>query len=338
MGQTRRRKIGGALLGEGAQGKTYDMGCDTEGDSMCTMLETNNVSEIRLELEDGKFVILNTPEDINEFVDFLHTVTGKIAKVFKPVGLFSMKTLQNKLDEEIEFNKSVNKLYGRTAKRYVTSDPIKGFRKLSIVGAIVTVNGQRLLFVVFGTKCTNVYDIDLDKFIVDILSSLVKLENAGYLHNDIKLDNIVRCSERYKLIDWGKMGTDKERGNSMFTSPVKWYINGYSQIVSRNAIRLSKRKDVINNPLFKQNNSRVVDEFNQVVHDHTRDEIRELFKNTHDVFMFGNTVLEAVMLHNFNYEKYKPIIDALTSLKEPLNATQALKLSKKFLKNESSTL
>jgi hypothetical protein len=335
MGQTRRRKVGGALLGEGVQGKTYDMGCNTEGDSMCTMLETNKVSEIRLELEDGSFTVLNSKEDIHEFVEFLHTVTGKIAKVFKPVGIFSMKTLQNKLDEEIEFNKSINKIYGRAAKRYVTSDPVKGFRKLSIVGAIVTVNGQRLLFVVFGTKCTNVYDIDLDKFIIDILSSLVKLENGGYLHNDIKLDNIVRCSERYKLIDWGKLGSEKERGNSMFTSPAKWYINGYSQIVSRNAIRLSKNKEVINNPLFKENNKRVVAEFDQLVHDHTRSEISELLKNTHDVFMFGNTILQAVMLHNFNYEKYKPIIDALTSLKEPLTAIEALRLSKKILKNES---
>ena len=333
MGRT-RRNIGGALLGEGVQGKTYDLGCDTEGESMCLMLENNNVSEIRLELEDGSFFSLQTKEDIDDFINFLHTVTGKIAKIFKPVGFFSTKTLQNKLDEEIEFNKSVNKLYGRTARRYVTSDPLKGFRKLSIVGAIMTVKGQGLFFVVFGTKCTNVYDIDIKQFVIDILLSLVKLEESGYFHNDIKLDNIVRCSERYKLIDWGKLGTEKQIGTTMFTSPAKLYINGYSQIVSRNTFRLSRNKQIINNPLFRETNKRVVEEFNELVRDNTRDQIREMFKRTHDTFMFGNTILQAIILYNLDYAKYKPIVDSLTSLKEPLTPTQALKVVRKLLKTD----
>ena len=333
MGRT-RRNIGGALLGEGVQGKTYDLGCDTEGDSMCLMLENNNVSEIRLELEDGSFFLLKTKEDIDDFINFLHTVTGKIAKIFKPVGIFSAKTIQNKLDEELDFNKAVNKLYGRTARRYVTSDPLKGFRKLSIVGAIVTINGQRLFFVVFGTKCTNVYDIDLKQFVIDILLSLVKLEEAGYSHNDIKLDNIVRCSDRYKLIDWGKLGNEKQIGTTMFTSPAKLYINGYSQIVSRNTFRLSRNKQIINNPLFRETNTRVVEEFNELVRDNTRDQIREMFKGTHDTFMFGNTILQAIILYNLDYAKYKPIVDSLTSLKEPLTPAQALRIARKLLKTD----
>lgn len=335
MGQTRRRRVGGAFLGEGAQGKTYDLGCNSEGDSMCTMLEQNKVSEIRLELENGEFVILNTKDDIDEFITFLHSVTGKIAKMFKPAKLFTMKTLQSKLDEEIDFNKTVNKLYGRTASRYVTSDPIKGFRNLSIVGAIVTVNGTPLLFVVFGTKCTNVYDIDMKSFVIDILSSLVKLESSGYSHNDIKLDNIVRCSDRYKLIDWGKLsGSDTEHGTTIFTSPIKWYILGYSQMLSKNIYRLSQHKIVRDHPLFKANNKRIAAEFGKILEENTRDQIRQIFRNTYDTFMFGNTILQAVIVYKFDYEKYKPLIDALTSLKEPLTAADALKVSKKFLKNE----
>jgi len=335
MGQTRRRKVGGAFLGEGAQGKTYDMGCSTEGESMCTMLEKNNVSKIRLELENGDFVMLDTKEDIDEFITFLHSVTGKIAKMFKPAKIFTIKTLQSKLDEEIDSNKTVNKLYGRTANRYVTSDAIKGFRKLSIVGAIVTVNGTPLLFVVFGTKCTNVYDMDIKEFVIDILSSLVKLESSGYSHNDIKLDNIVRCTDHYKLIDWGKLsGSDTEHGTTIFTSPIKWYVVGYSQILSKNIYRLSQHKVVRDDPLFKSNNKRIAAEFNEVLQENTRDQIRQKFRNTYDTFMFGNTILQAIIVHNLDYERYKPLIDAMTSLKEPLTAADALKLSKKFLKNE----
>jgi len=335
MGQTRRAVKGGALLGEGVQGVTYDLGCDSEGASMCTMMETNNVSEIRLELESGDVVVLKTKEDIDEFIQFLHSTTGKVAKMFKPAKIFSMKTLQSKLDEEIDFNKTVNKIYGRMSSRYLTSDPLKGFRKLSIVGAIVVVNGTPLLFVVFGTKCTNVYDIDMKSFVVDILSSLVKLETAGYSHNDIKLDNIVRCSQKYKLIDWGKLSnSDKEFGTTIFTSPIKWYTLGYSQIVSKNIYKLSKHKNVRDAPLFKQNNKRIVEEFADVVKNNTREELTEIFKGKYDVFMFGNTILQAVILYKLDYEKYKPLIDSFTSLKTPLNASQALKVAKQFLKNE----
>lgn len=336
MGQTRRRHMtGGALLGEGAQGITYDLGCDTEGLSMCTMLETNNVSEIRLELESGEFVLLNTKKDIDEFIQFLHSTTGKIAKMFKPAKIFTMKTLQSKLDEEIDFNKTVNKIYGRVTSRYLTSDPLKGFRKLSIVGAIVVVNGTPLLFVVFGTKCTNVYDIDMKMFVSDILLSLVKLESAGYSHNDIKLDNIVRCSQRYKLIDWGKLSnTDKEFGTTIFTNPIKWYTLGYSQIVSKNIYKLSKHKIIRDAPLFKQNNKRIVEEFADVVNNNTREQLKEIFKGKYDVFMVGNTILQAVILYKLDYEKYKPLIDSFTSLKTPLNASQALKVAKQFFKNE----
>ena len=326
---------GGALLGEGAQGITYDLGCDTEGLSMCTMLETNNVSEIRLELESGDFVLLNTKSDIDDFIQFLHSTTGKIAKMFKPAKIFTMKTLQNKLDEEIDFNKTVNKIYGRVTSRYLTSDPLKGFRKLSIVGAIVVVNGTPLLFVIFGTKCTNVYDIDMKMFVSDILLSLVKLESAGYSHNDIKLDNIVRCSQRYKLIDWGKLSnTDKEFGTTIFTNTIKWYTLGYSQIVSKNIYKLSKHKNVRDAPLFKQNNKRIAEEFADVVSNNTREQLKEIFKGKYDVFMFGNTILQAVILYNLDYEKYKPLIDRFTSLKNPLNASQALKVAKQILKNE----
>ena len=333
MGQTRRRS-GGAFLGEGVQGKTYDMGCDTEGESMCTMLEKNNVSEIRLELDNGEFVSLKTKEDIDEFIQFLHTVTGKIAKMFKPAKLFSMKTLQSKVDEEVDFNKTINKLYGRTAKRYLTSDPVKGFRKLSIVGAVVTVNGTPLLFVVFGTKCTNVYDMDMSHFITDILLSLVKLQAVGYSHNDIKLDNIVRCSDRYKLIDWGKLSnTDKEFGTTIFTSPIKWYLLGYSKILSKNIYRLSKHKVVRDHPLFKANNKRIAEEFNEVVKTHTRDELKEKFKDTYDTFMFGNTILQAAIIYNLDYEKYRPLVESMTSLENPLNAEMALKLAKKLKTN-----
>jgi hypothetical protein len=334
MGQTRRHRVGGAFLGEGLQGKTYDMGCDTEGESMCTMLEKNNVSEIRLELDNSEFVALKTKEDIEEFIQFLHTVTGKIAKMFKPAKLFSMKTLQSKLDEEVDFNKTINKIYGRTAKRYLTSDPVKGFRKLSIVGAVVTVNGTPLLFVVFGTKCTNVYDMDMTQFITDILSSLVKLQSVGYSHNDIKLDNIVRCTDRYKLIDWGKLSnTDKKFGTTIFTNPIKWYLLGYSKILSKNIYRLSKHKVVRDHPLFKANNKRIVEEFNEVVKTHTRDELTEIFKGTYDTFMFGNTILQAVIIYNLEYEKYRPLVESLTSLNNPLNAEQALKLVKKIKTN-----
>ena len=59
----------------------------------------------------------------------------------------------------------------------------------------------------------------------------------------------------------------------------------------------------------------------------------EIFKGRYDTFMFGNTILQAVIIYNLEYEKYRPLVEALTSLNNPLNAEQALKLVKKIKTN-----
>lgn len=46
-------------------------------------------------------------------------------------------------------------------------------------------------------------DIDIEKMYKDISKALKILHNNGYVHRDIKLENIVKCGDEYKLIDFG---------------------------------------------------------------------------------------------------------------------------------------
>jgi len=46
------------------------------------------------------------------------------------------------------------------------------------------------------------------------------------------------------------------------------------------------------------------------------------------------TILYAVIHFKLDYQKYKPLIEALTSLKDPLNAKEGLAFAKKFFKKQ----
>ena len=52
------------------------------------------------------------------------------------------------------------------------------------------------------------------------------------MHNDIKLDNIVYCDGKYKLIDWGASNelSVHKRGSLLGTNPIRLYILDYCKI------------------------------------------------------------------------------------------------------------
>jgi hypothetical protein len=68
-----------------------------------------------------------------------------------------------------------------------------------------------VLYVILQHKCMSVMDMidrcDIGEINVDITPVLELLHEAGYVHNDITLTNLVYCEsdQRYKLIDYGEM-------------------------------------------------------------------------------------------------------------------------------------
>lgn len=330
-----RKQRAGKVLGEGAHGKTYNASCRAEGESFCKTLETHktDIQKVILYTNREKLTITES-SDINLFTEYARTLVGNIAKIFKHK---SQTALQKALDEEIAMNKVITDLYGANANEYTTIAPVSGYihrdTEYSIYGAIVNIKGQSSIYVVFGDKCNNKYEFQ-HNLINNLLESLIVLNQNNYLHNDVKLDNIVLCDARYKLIDWGAATPmdykNKTHGSLLTTSPLRWYCYGYLALVAKNVIPTKTyfyKPEIAKSAFFKEQVERINTEFRTLlIFEPDRKKLFEAYKNTFDVFMLGMTFLHAVIEHKLSYDLYRPIINSFTSLLEPLTARQALNL------------
>jgi hypothetical protein len=333
-----RRNNGGAKLGEGAQAIAYDV--YSESDESLYSLTKDKTNKIELFFPDGKTETLSSPEEIEKFLESLKSLTNSIAKVLKPKGFFSFENINKNFIEELDINRTIINLYGlKNAKKYLTLAGIEIHGK-SVSAAIFTGEGSKV-YAIFNNKCNGNYDMDIKQFATDILESLSHLPSN---HNDIKLDNIVRCSDRYKLIDWGKNAPRHKliRASSTTTNPIKFYLMYKLSTVAKMIFTKMKPSGVhwfnfnetTKTDEFKEIYNKIMAEFQEEIKTNSRSNIMKKFTDTFDVFAFGMTVLYAVIHFKLDFQKYKPLIEALTSLKDPLNAKQGLAFSKKFFKNQ----
>ena len=176
--------------------------------------------------------------------------------------------------------------------------------------------------------------MDLDKFIPDILESIEILQISSYRHNDIKLDNIVKCQERYKLIDWDQCGkiTDLDKiGTLIATSPIRWYINGYNPYISKSIMTLKttmRNYGFSGSRIYKEVSSTIFKEFDEIVKTNPdKSDLALKYAYSFDIFMLGMTILYSVYKYKLPYEKYKDTILKFTSLRDPVkNAIEALQI------------
>jgi serine/threonine protein kinase len=313
-----------ALLGEGFHGKTYRLGATVKGDSLSKILEHKHILKIKLYTSDSlEEVYLIEKADIDEFVNFILSRKGAIAKVFKSIFLATGVTKQQDLEDELNVNRKIINYYGNKASKFLTIAPVTGFRNYKLVGFYATFAKQETVYVALGSECDNKYSMNINKFTVDILESLVVLQEAGYQHNDIKLDNIVRCKGVYKLIDWGQASSVEEFkfGDMICTNPIKWYINGFPSLVSRKL--MDYRTAMVNSPyeksdIFQEKNKQIIAEFKEIIEEEPDIHVlRKKYKLNLDVFMVGMTLLHAVFRYNLDYTKYRHLIDRLTSITHP---------------------
>jgi hypothetical protein len=169
---------------------------------------------------------------------------------------------------------------------------------------------------------------------VDLLESLAVLQKAKYLHNDIKLDNIVLCGNRYKLIDWGRAGPFKDiiQGTLIGTNPVKWYLMGVPPSACMLALKLRTRQRYPSfsySSLFAEIYDQIEQEFHEIVKDSSYSSLQR-YVPCFDVFMVGMMLLHVIHVHALDETRYLPVVKALVSLKKPLTATKALALVKRI--------
>jgi serine/threonine protein kinase len=278
--------------------------------------------------------IISVDSDISKFVEFLHLQKDKLAKIFKPGSLFS-KSIEQKFKDELEMNKQILSIYKSKSSKYLTINPLKG----GILGIKIESKKRSNLFAIFGTKCNNTYELHLPNFLIDLLESIVILNNNNYFHNDIKDYNIVLCNNRYKLIDWGGSSTMHIKNSpltTLTTSIIRWYCYGYSQWACLNIIPFllkQKKYNAYTSNIFQEVYSTILEEFKEVMKSGlSRDALFEKYKYSFDVFQLGMSLLYLIYDKPTYHKKYIPIIKYLTSLIDPpMNAKTALKHIKSVL-------
>ena len=335
-----RRKYGGEKIGEGKCGIAYDVYSE-ESECLYALAKKNKTNSIELFFINQKSKILDDPDEIEKFEESLKNAKDTVAKIIKPVSFFSFISTTTKFLEEVKTNQETIDEYGpKNAKKYLVLSGVD-FENNNVVAAIFYGNAN--IHCIFNAKCVSNYDMNIKEFTIDLLESLTHLTKN---HNDIKLDNIVKCSDRYKLIDWDNSGPRNKiiRGTITTCSPIKLYLYyGVSKIVKALFANSRLRRKEIrgfgeNNPEstseYQEQYRRIISEYDHVISLLNKTQLFEKYKETFDVFAVGMCVLFASIHYREDYTKYRDVIAGLTSLKEPLNAKQALAFAKKFFKNQ----
>jgi serine/threonine protein kinase len=339
-----RRKHGGELLGKGAHGITYNVGCNNTDKTICSILSRLVVSEAILFDENGTPHILSEPNDLRNFEQYLDLSKDKIAKILINHEYLGETHVEKEFHNELNENLKINAIYGAHSENYTTIGPVATFNGINVYGSIIRNDKETGTYILFGNKCSKKGTMtvkDLDKYIIDILESIVILQSNNYAHNDIKLDNTVLCGTKYKLIDWGVSGSidTVKVGTLLGTNPVKWYIYGLSPLLAESAISYRTHQrywDFARSQSFTYINNRIVEQFTKLLAE-TSDKVvlHERFKNSFDIFMLGMAVLHATHMYNLPFSRYEILIRIFVSLRNPVeNATTALSIAKSILEEK----
>jgi serine/threonine protein kinase len=339
----KKKPRGGKRLGKGAHGEAFNVGEIYGEPSFFSLIEERNIEKIEIySPESDEHQIHTSESDLTQFKEYIRIIPNRIAKIFLPA-----KNIEEDFLKEIAINRKITQIYGTYANSYLTIGPMPPTFRNEMLGCIITFNNSEKLYTVFNSKCNNHYDItDLYKFANDILDSIIILQTQSYEHNDIKLDNIVKCDDTYKLIDWGQAATvlnpEKKVGSLLSTSPIRWYILGHSHFNSK--YRMQLRTTLRNvrfstSELFRTTFFKIVTEYNTVTEaTPDRTTLAKKYRYTFDIFMLGMTMLHAVYKYRLSAEMYLPIINKFTSLLDPVkNAIEAKEFLRTHMQEQSQS-
>jgi hypothetical protein len=326
----KKRRYGGRSFGKGAHGEAFNVGDDQDDPTFYSNLRSKSIRSIQIFSPEGEKTHI-TEQEKEQFIQYIRITRDKIAKVFLPC-----KTIEADFLEEISKNRKIIDIYGEYAEQYTTITPLPPVFRQYILGCIVTFEDNEKTYAVFNTKCNNRYVItDLKKFALDLIESIIILQSQSYEHNDIKLDNIVKCGEDYKLIDWGQSSTvlnpQKKVGSLLSTNPIRWYILGHSHLNSKYRMQFQtvrKNWRFSRSKLFTDTYARIIREYNELTDKiNDRNILAKKYTYTFDIFMLGMTMLHAIFKFGLEIDRFMPLINRFTSLTNPVkNAFEAKEL------------
>ena len=196
---------GGVVYGIGAKGKVMDYGTITHDlDSLQHMpLHVNKITLYVLDKNDIVEQQLD-PNLLHELVNYDKEQQYVIKEFMSPSILNQFHTKKEFMLRELDGFKMILPI---VKKHKVVGMP---YKHTILFGIEMDMDDTSRYFVI-NRKCNEVMSeekvnsftkTEFVHFVKDILKILIDIQKLGLAHGDIKLDNIMKCGNRYELIDW----------------------------------------------------------------------------------------------------------------------------------------
>jgi serine/threonine protein kinase len=342
---------GGKVYGVGAKGIVFDYGATTFDDKNDQSFE--NIQE---EFARNKQTV--TRIDLHLLTQSNHVVDQQFTNEQTAQDTLNAITKLDTKKEYVVKEFKVPKVYGATNETNMKGE-IEGFKKIAtivrnhgIIGIPYEANtlliavqiflGKTSRCFVVNKKCqktmkeqivNNFTEKEFEKFVFDILSTLVELQGIEIAHGDIKLDNIMKCDDKYQLIDWEynrPLKLDELRGKSFLGMSPMYFKIKYGRVwysaFSVALLNYYKETGGYDTRLTSRYATNMMQYYSELFKTMTLQAVFEKVKFSLDLCAFG-MVLYGILLRNGNINKTKYSDFIMNLYKEP-NATVALQ---KFL-------
>jgi serine/threonine protein kinase len=207
---------GGVVYGEGMKGKVMDYGTVTEDFDCLENIQLQNVKEL--------IVYILEDDDIIEYIKGSEFIDE----------LIHLDASQNYVVKEFTIPNMALRTFGHSKRTYMMREinefrhilPIvkkhkvigMPYKKHTLIGFEIIMKDKGIVYdgnksrcFVVNRKCSQTMsepivnqftEKQFVQFVEDILKILIDIQKLDVAHGDIKLDNIMKCGNKYELIDW----------------------------------------------------------------------------------------------------------------------------------------
>jgi serine/threonine protein kinase len=206
----------GEVHGEGMKGKVFDYGTLTEDLESLEHIKLHDVKEVK--------VYILEKEDIIEYIKGPEVIDD----------IIHLDISQNYVVKEFTVPNLAYRTFGQPKKTYMMRE-IAGFRHIlpvvkkhkiigipyknhTLIGFEIIMKEKGILYdgtvsrcFIVNRKCSQTMseyivnkftEKQFVQFVEDILKTLIDIQKLDVAHGDIKLDNIMKCGNKFELIDW----------------------------------------------------------------------------------------------------------------------------------------
>jgi serine/threonine protein kinase len=335
---------GGVVYGEGTKGKVMDYGTLTEDFDSLEHIELHHVKEVKI------YVL--EEDDIIEYIKGSEFIDE----------LIHLDISQNYVVKEFTIPTMAIRTFGHSKRTYMMRE-INGFRHIlpvvkkhkvvgmpykkdTLIGFEIIMKNKGLVYdgnisrcFVVNRKCsqtiTETYvnqftEKQFVQFVEDILKILIDIQKLDVAHGDIKLDNIMKCGNKYELIDWENnrllehsfIKKNKYLGLCPLYFKIAYGAAWYPSFKIA-LLKYYRETGGYDTYTHSQYATTLIEEYTKWLDKYSTEEVLEQVKYSLDLCAFG-MILYGIMLRNPNIKKsHHKFIMNLYKMK---NASIALKL------------